>query len=231
MDGNGRWARNCGLPRSEGHRRGVEVAKEIVRAVVLRNIGHLTLFAFSTENWSRPRDEVVLLFKLMADGIRDSLDKLCENGIRVTFLGDLAALPVWLRDVTGKIVRQTASNSRLRLQIALNYSGRWDIVDAVRKLASAGTGLSGVTEAQIDGALSTAGLPDPDLIIRTSGEQRISNFMLWQSAYTELYFCKAHWPDFDEVCLDAALEDYAGRERRYGRVEQFVERERERRAG
>ena len=218
MDGNGRWAAAQGWPRSAGHRRGEAVARAVVRAAIERGIRFLTLFAFSTENWDRPQAEISFLFELLTYGVYKHCSELVDEGVEVSFIGDLTALPVRLRKVIETVRARTAGNQRLRLQIALNYSGRWDIVAAVRILARQGANLAELTEEELAGSLATANFPEPDLVIRTSGERRLSNFLLWQSAYSELHFCSAYWPDFDDSCLDRALDDYASRERRYGRI-------------
>ena len=216
MDGNGRWARSRGLPRTEGHRRGIQAVRRTVEDCARRGIVRLTLFAFSTENWSRPQSEISILFKLFASGIRSNLEAMAENGVQVRFVGELERFGKGLNSQMRRMEEATAGNSSLLLTVALNYSGRWDIVNAVRRLAAAGCDLSQVTEQQFERELS---VPPADLVIRTSGEMRLSNFLLWQSAYAELHFCPALWPDFGSGDLDAALTDYAGRERRYGGID------------
>ncbi|MCY4325219.1 MAG: polyprenyl diphosphate synthase [Betaproteobacteria bacterium] len=215
MDGNGRWARQRGLPRTEGHRRGIQAVRKVVAGCARRNIARLTLFAFSTENWSRPKAEISTLFKLFAAGIRDNLKEMGENGVQVKFVGQLDRFGAELGVQMRRMEEETAANSSLLLTVALNYSGRWDIVNAVQRLAASGCDCTQVTEQLFERELA---VPPADLVIRTSGEMRLSNFLLWQSAYAELHFCPSLWPDFAEDDLDAALADYAGRERRYGGI-------------
>jgi undecaprenyl diphosphate synthase len=222
MDGNGRWAHAHGLPRGEGHRRGVEALRRAVRFAGRRGIRHLTLFSFSSENWSRPDDEIEGLFNLVRIFIRSDLAELKRNEVRVRVIGERGDLPSDIRGLIDLAERETNGNRRLQLVVAFNYGSRDEIVRAVRKLAGcvargelAPEAIEGAT---LEAALDTAGIPDPDLIIRTSGEQRISNFLLWQAAYAELVFSEVLWPDFGDAEFDAALNEFAGRERRYGGV-------------
>jgi undecaprenyl diphosphate synthase len=220
MDGNGRWARARGALRADGHRAGVEPVRMVVEECVRRGIGALTLFAFSSENWGRPRDEVMGLMSLFVESLEAEIQELHRQGVRVRFIGERADLDSRLRTSMASSEQITALNSRLALQIALSYGGRADILAATRRLA-AQVECHALTAAQIDeptfaAALSLGGLPDPDLFIRTGGEQRISNFLLWNLAYCELYFTERLWPDFDIVAFEAALQHYAARQRRFG---------------
>jgi undecaprenyl diphosphate synthase len=222
MDGNGRWARAHGLPRGEGHRRGVEALRRAVRFAVRQRIRYLTVFSFSSENWSRPQDEIQGLLKLLKIFIRSDLKELKENGVRIRVIGERQDLP---RDIHGLIEEaegETSGNAGLQLVVAFNYGGRDEIVRAARRLAvraAAGEVLPEAIDAEaFASALDTAGIPDPDLIVRTSGEQRISNFLLWQAAYAELIFLPVLWPDFGDDDFESALHEYAARERRYGGV-------------
>ena len=215
MDGNGRWAQQRGLPRTEGHRRGIQAVRRTMEACVGRGVARLTLFAFSTENWSRPKSEINMLLKLFAAGIRSNLKAMGENGVQVNFVGQLDRFGDELGTQMRRMEDATAGNSSLLLAVALNYSGRWDIVNAVHRLAASGCDLAGIDQQRFERELS---VPPADLVIRTSGEMRLSNFLLWQSAYAELHFCPTLWPDFGADDLDAALADYASRERRYGGI-------------
>jgi undecaprenyl diphosphate synthase len=222
MDGNGRWAAARALPRPAGHRMGVRAVKQIVENCARRGVEVLTLFAFSSENWQRPKEEVSMLMSRFLQALDDEVAELHENGIRLSFVGNLEQLSPQLRQRMDAAATLTAGNSRMRLVIAIAYGGRWDIATAARRLAE--RCLAGelradeVDENRLGGQLALAGLPDPDLLIRTGGEQRISNFLLWNLAYTELYFCDALWPDFDERELDAAIAHFGRRQRRFGLV-------------
>ena len=220
MDGNGRWAKKRYLPRVAGHRRGVETVREVVKACGTRGVEFLTLFAFSSENWGRPADEVGRLMQLFVEAMDREIGQLHDNGIRVRFIGDLTALEPGLRAMIANAEALTASNPNLTLYIALSYGGRWDIAQAARRLAErvrAGTlEPGGVDEQALDGELALAGAPEPDLFIRTGGEQRLSNFLPWNLAYTELYFCGTLWPDFDDRELERAFRYFASRQRRFG---------------
>jgi undecaprenyl diphosphate synthase len=222
MDGNGRWAHKRGLPRGEGHRRGVEALRNTVRFAVDRGLGYLTLFSFSSENWSRPNEEIEALFNLVRIYIRDDLADLHRNGVRVRVIGDRETIPADIRELIEETERTTAANCGLNLVVAFNYGARDEIVRAARRLAArvaAGEiAPEALTQGSFDAALDTAGIPDPDLIIRTSGEQRISNFLLWQAAYAELIFLPVLWPEFGAAEFETALEEYASRDRRYGGV-------------
>ena len=215
MDGNGRWARKRFLPRLAGHRQGYEVLRRTVRMCLDRGIPALTVFAFSSENWKRPADEVSGLMDLLVKGLMREVPKLEAQGVRMVFPGDRQGLSELVRSSLSQASAQTAHNDQLVLSICFNYGGRWDIVQAAQALAERG---EPITEASLSASLSTAQLPDPDLLIRTGGEQRISNFLLWQSAYSEFYFSDKLWPDFDDAEFDRALACYAGRERRFGLI-------------
>ena len=217
MDGNRRWARAHDLPELEGHAAGVEAIREVLRHAVKRGIRVLTLYAFSRENWARSDDEVIGLFGLLEAAVRSETDELRRQGVQVRLLGRLDELPEETRRSIGDALDATADGDRLILNVAFNYAGRTELVDAVRRLVAAGTPPESIDEAAVSAALYTAGLPDPDLLIRTGGEQRISNFLIWQSAYAELYFCDALWPDFGPEAFDQALLEFARRHRRFGR--------------
>jgi undecaprenyl diphosphate synthase len=222
MDGNGRWAAQRALPRAAGHRAGVRAVRTTIEECVRHGVGTLTLFAFSSENWQRPAGEVSLLMQLFLESLEREIAELDANGVRIRFIGDRARLaPALLERMAGAEAR-TAENSRLDLSVAVAYGGRWDIAQAARRLA--GEVVAGrrrvedIDEAALAANLATAGREAPDLFIRTGGERRISNFLLWDLAYTELWFTDALWPDFDAACFAEALADFAGRQRRYGRV-------------
>jgi undecaprenyl diphosphate synthase len=218
MDGNGRWARQRMMPRVAGHKRGVETVREMVRACIERGIEHLTLFAFSSENWRRPEAEVNTLMELFVLALEREVDKLHKNGVRLCIVGNLERFGPRLNKLISEGEMLTRDNSRLTLNIAANYGGRWDILQAVNKLLQERGAAEEVTEADIARRLCLSDTPEPDLFIRTGGEHRISNFLLWQLAYTELYFTDTLWPDFDATALDAAIESYRKRERRFGRT-------------
>ena len=215
MDGNGRWAKKRFLPRLAGHRQGYESLRRMVDLCLQRGIEVLTVFAFSSENWKRPVEEVSGLMDLLVKGLMREVPKLGEQGVRMEFPGERQGLSELVRSSLEQARAQTAHNDRLVLNICFNYGGRWDIVQAAQQLALRG---EAITEASLSAALSLAHVPDPDLVIRTGGEQRISNFLLWQSAYAEFYFSDKLWPDFDAAELDRALACYAGRERRFGLI-------------
>ena len=219
MDGNGRWATRRFMPRVAGHKKGMDALRACVRHCGERGVKVLTVFAFSSENWNRPADEVSGLMELLAMALAREVPQLKAEGVRVHFVGNREALSEKVRLGLEQAEAVTAANSRLVFNVCFNYGGRWDIAQAAAKLASQG---EAVTEASIASAMALAHVPDPDLIIRTGGEQRISNFLLWQAAYAELYFTDKLWPDFDDAALDAALEDYALRERRFGKTSEQV---------
>jgi undecaprenyl diphosphate synthase len=220
MDGNGRWARQRLLPRTVGHRAGVGAVRKIVEHCVKRGVEALTLFAFSSENWRRPEQEVSVLMELFLATLEKETERLYNNGVRLRIIGDRAAFPQALQQRMALAEAMTQNNTGLQLTIAANYGGRWDIVQAARALANevqcGELRIAEITAERLQACLSLADLPEPDLFIRTGGEQRISNFLLWQLAYTELYFTPTLWPDFDERAIDLAFEDYAGRQRRFG---------------
>ena len=222
MDGNGRWARSRGMPRPAGHRASVKVVRRVVEECAKRKVRYLTLFAFSSENWRRPADEVGMLMSLFLDALEREVADLHRNQVRLSFIGDRESLGAELerRMRTAEVL--TLGNSGLRLIVAVAYGGRWDIAQACRSLAAdavAGTlAADGIDEAQVAQRLALAGIPDPDLLIRTGGERRISNFLLWNLAYTELYFSDELWPEFSPAHLDAAFEFYRQRERRFGKT-------------
>lgn len=219
MDGNGRWARGKNLPRSEGHNQGAKTVRAIVEESRRLNIQYLTLYAFSRENWSRPKEEISFLFGLLTKFLKGELQVLIKNDIRLNILGDVSELPLATRKVIEHVCSKTKSNKSMTLNLALNYSGRLEIVRACKLILEQGLSADEIDEKKISDYLYTAGQPDPDLIIRTSGELRISNYLLYQSAYSELYFTKTLWPDFTTRDLHLALEDYATRQRRLGGID------------
>lgn len=216
MDGNGRWAQERGLSRSEGHAAGTENIRRVIEHFGERGIGTLTLFAFSTENWKRPRLEVRGLMHLLSRTIEREIRPLHEAGVRLRYVGGLDVLEPAIRRQVQRAVDLTAKNDKMTVCVAFNYGGRADIVDAVRELVAQDISAEDVTEARIAEHLCTTNLPDPDLIIRTGGEQRLSNFLIWQAAYSEYHFTDTYWPDFGERDIDLALAAYAARDRRYG---------------
>ena len=226
MDGNGRWARARGLERSEGHREGVSAIRKVVEAASKSSIQYLTLYAFSTENWNRPSEEVNGLMDLMVYAITRETADLIKNGVRIAYIGDIERLPGNVRETLEGCIRETAKGERLTLVLALSYSSKWEIAEAARKITCDFTkGIlqeKDINEKTISRYLTTNGLPDPDLLIRTGGEQRISNFLLWQCAYAEFYFTDTFWPDFGEEELYKAIIDYQGRERRYGKISEQI---------
>ena len=217
MDGNGRWAKRRHLPRIAGHKRGVEAVRAAVRACGERGIEFLTLFAFSSENWRRPAEEVSLLMQLFQAALGSEVDKLHANAVRLKVVGDLERFDPKIRQAVQQAEALTAGNRALTLTIAANYGGRWDILQALNRLLKANPG-GAVREEDLAPYLAMSYAPEPDLFIRTGGEQRISNFLLWQLAYTELYFTETLWPDFDAAALDEAIASYRSRERRFGRT-------------
>ena len=213
MDGNGRWASKRFLPRIAGHQQGVKSLSRCVEACVVRGIKVLTVFAFSSENWNRPSDEVSGLMELLALSLAGEVPRLKSNGVRLYFVGDRTRLSAKVQAGLAEAESATAGNRRLSLNVCFNYGGRWDIAQAARKLVERG---EEITQLGLDRAMALAHVPDPDLLIRTGGEMRISNFLLWQAAYSELHFSKKLWPEFDESALDEALAFFATRERRFG---------------
>jgi undecaprenyl diphosphate synthase len=217
MDGNRRWARQRGLPEVDGHVAGVEAIRTLLRHAVRRGVPVVTVYAFSRENWARSDDEVRALFALLEGAIRSETAELKEQGVRIRLLGRLDELPEDTRRSIEDALSETADGTRLLLNVAFNYAGRTELVDAFRRIAGSGIEAGAVDETTISDALYTAGLPDPDLVIRTGGEQRLSNFLIWQAAYAELYTTEVLWPDFGADAFDAALLEFASRTRRFGR--------------
>ncbi|OZI34984.1 di-trans,poly-cis-decaprenylcistransferase [Bordetella genomosp. 10] len=222
MDGNGRWATRRHLPRTAGHAKGVQAVRRVVEGCGRLGVRYLTLFAFSSENWRRPAEEVSLLMRLFVQALEREVDKLDGQGVRLRVVGDLAPFEPRLRDLIEQAQARTAHHDRLHLSICANYGGRWDILQATRRMLAENPELAqhpeGIDEATLTRYLSMAWAPEPDLFIRTGGEQRISNYLIWQLAYTELYFTDRYWPDFGAAELEAAFEWYRTRERRFGRT-------------
>lgn len=222
MDGNGRWARERGMPRVEGHRQGVHAVRDTTEACAELGIPHLTLYTFSTENWKRPITEVSALMKLLIQALRKEARTFHENNIRLNAVGSIDQLPEKAQEELRSLMADTAANSRMTLTLALSYSGKWDLTTAMKRIAAkvqAGElAPEDITEDTIASQLSTASMPDPDLLIRTGGEKRISNYMLWQMAYSELHFADVYWPDFRRQHLFQAVRDFQDRERRFGGV-------------
>lgn len=227
MDGNGRWARRRALPRIAGHRRGVEAIKNIMPLLRTRGVQYLTLFAFSSENWQRPSSEVTLLLELFASTLENEIRRLHENQIRLRVIGDLSRFPHALQNRVAESMALTRANQALNLTIAINYGGRWDLTQACRALAELverrEISADAISASLLASRLCTSDLPEPDLFIRTGGEQRISNFLLWQLAYTELYFTDTYWPDFDEQHFEQALMRFASRQRRFGKTAEQIQ--------
>lgn len=222
MDGNGRWAKKRGLPRTLGHRKGAEVVKEICKAAEKAGIKYLTLYAFSTENWKRSEDEVASLMDLLRQYLKSDFQELHERGVRIRFIGERQMLPADIVENMVKLEDQTAANDKMTLCIALSYGSRQEIVHAARRLAllakRGDINVDDIDEKLFSDMLYTKDIPDPDILIRTSGEQRISNYLLWQLAYTEFFFTDALWPDFNEKLLLEIIDSYKSRERRYGKI-------------
>ena len=222
MDGNGRWATRRLLPRVAGHVKGVEAVRGCVEACVERGVEYLTLFAFSSENWRRPAEEVSLLMRLFVTALEREVSKMHANNIRLRVVGDLSRFDAKLQELIAAAERKTAGNTGLTVTVCANYGGRWDIMQATNKMRAAHPDAAEYTEDMLAPHLAMAYAPEPDLFIRTGGEQRISNFLLWQLAYAELYFTDIFWPDFDRQALDAAIASYQSRERRFGRTGEQV---------
>ncbi len=226
MDGNGRWAKARGLSRSMGHQQGVEAVREITTAASRLGIRFLTLYTFSTENWNRPPEEVSALMSLILTAMEEEL--FMKNNVRLRIIGDLNRLPDKVREAILGLQDRTAGNTGLTMVIALSYSAKWELTEAVRRIAARAADRmlepGDINEETISRELSTSFMPDPDLLIRTGGELRLSNFLLWQCAYSELYFCDTYWPDFDTEALCKALVDYQNRERRYGRTSEQIQK-------
>lgn len=219
MDGNGRWATRRFMPRVAGHKKGMDALRACVRHCGARGVKALTVFAFSSENWNRPADEVSALMELLGMALAREVPQLQAEGVQLHFVGDRKALSDKVRHGLEQAEAATAQNSRMMLNVCFNYGGRWDIAQAAEKVAARG---EAITQESLAPAMALAHVPDPDLVIRTGGEQRLSNFLLWQAAYSELYFTDKLWPDFDEAALDEALADYAARERRFGKTSEQV---------
>ena len=222
MDGNGRWAKERGHERSYGHAQGVDVVRKITDASSRLGIQYLTLYAFSTENWNRPQEEVNILMSLIVSAIERETPDLIKNNVRLSTIGDFQRMPADVQERLAKCIRDTSAGTGLTLNLALSYSSRWELVDVVKKIAKqvqqGDIEVDEITESTITDALSTASMPDPDLLIRTGGEVRISNFLLWQLSYAELYFTAEYWPDFNEESLYKAIYDYQSRERRFVKI-------------
>ncbi|HEX9657280.1 MAG TPA: isoprenyl transferase [Bacteroidota bacterium] len=222
MDGNGRWAKQKGMPRIAGHQEGVESVRDAVEACGQLGVQYLTLYAFSTENWKRPQEEVSLLMRLLLKALKDETDRLHTNNVRIQAIGEISSLPQEVQDELAEDIEKTKANTGLTLILALSYSGRWDITRAVKQILrdvrSGELKKEDVDESSVERYLSTSGIPDPDLLIRTSGEIRISNFLLWQLAYSEIHITPKYWPAFRRVDLYEGIRDYQKRERRFGMV-------------
>ncbi|MCH7827817.1 MAG: isoprenyl transferase [Bacteroidetes bacterium] len=222
MDGNGRWAKKRGLPRAAGHKKGVDTVKEITENCADLGVKYLTLYTFSTENWNRPKDEVSTLMRLLLKSLRERVSELNKNNIRLTTIGDIASLPYAVQNELREAIEKTKNNDKMTLNLALSYSGRWELIEAIKsigKLISQNKlAVDEINEKCLKEHLTTKNIPDPDLLIRTSGEFRVSNFLLWQIAYTEFYISDMFWPDFNKQHLIEAIKSFQNRERRYGRV-------------
>lgn len=228
MDGNGRWAKKKGLPRIAGHREGVNSVRDIVEVCGQLGVKYLTLYAFSTENWKRPKEEVSLLMRLLLSAIRDEKDRLHSNGVILKTIGEISELPNAIQDELIDAIKITKNNDGLTLILALSYSGRWDLTNAAKEISkkvSEGTiSVDSITEETIKNSLSTKKYPDPDLLVRTSGELRVSNFLLWQIAYSEIYITQLHWPDFKRNALYESIDSFQKRERRFGLISEQVKK-------
>jgi len=227
MDGNGRWARKRGLPRVAGHKRGVDTVREITEACAELGVKYLTLYTFSTENWNRPKDEVSTLMRLLLRSIKERCNELMENNIRLTTIGNVGSLPIGVQKELFDAMERTKDNKKMTLNLALSYSGRWEILEAIKSIvneaAESKLNLDDINEKYFSEHLTTKNFPDPDLLIRTSGEFRVSNFLLWQIAYTEFYVTNVFWPEFKRKHLYEAIRSYQQRERRFGKVsEQLI---------
>ena len=218
MDGNGRWAKKRFLPRVAGHVKGVEAIRRTIEGCIVRNIPYLTVFAFSSENWKRPGEEVSFLMNLFLSSLEKETDKLHDNDIRLKVVGDLSRFDVPLQKAITVAEEKTSKNSTLTLTVCANYGGRWDILQAARRMSSEGLDVKDMTEERLSSYLALSYAPEPDLFIRTGGETRISNFLLWQLAYSELYFTETFWPDFDNEELEKAIASFQSRERRFGKT-------------
>ncbi len=228
MDGNGRWAKKRGLPRVAGHKRGVDTVREIVEACAEIGVKYLTLYTFSTENWKRPKDEVSTLMRLLLNSLRDRVNELNDNDIRLTTIGNIDSLPIEVQKQLNVDIERTRNNKKMVLNLALSYSGRWELLEAIKKIANDSRqgkiNLDDITENLISQNLTTKDMPDPDLIIRTSGEFRVSNFLLWQIAYSEFVITETLWPDFSKDDLYNAIRIFQKRERRFGKVSEQIKK-------
>ena len=224
MDGNGRWAKAKGLPRTAGHQQGVETVRKITEEAVRLGVKYLTLYTFSTENWNRPAAEIAALMGLVLDHLEDAI--FMKNNVRFRMIGDMSRIPDVVRQRLEECMQRTAGNDKMTMVIALSYSSRWELVNAMRQMAaevqSGRLEPEQITEKTVQAHLMTSFMPDPDLLIRTGGEFRISNYLLWQCAYTEFYFCDTYWPDFNEQDFRKAIADYQSRERRFGQTSEQV---------
>jgi len=231
MDGNGRWARKRGLPRAAGHKTGVESVRDIVEACSQLGVKYLTLYTFSTENWKRPKEEVSTLMRILLRSLKNETDELHNNDVKLTTIGDISSLPEQVQVQLEEAMEKTRYNKRMTLNLALSYSGRWEIIEAVRSIAEnlqkGVLNISDINEQLIADQLTTKSMPDPDLLIRTSGEFRVSNFLLWQIAYTEFYISGSLWPDFRRKQLYEAVRNFQGRERRFGKVSEQLKKKNE----
>lgn len=229
MDGNGRWAKKRELPRVAGHKRGVDTVRDIVEACAEIGVKYLTLYTFSTENWKRPKDEVSTLMRLLLNSLKDRVDELCENDIKLTTIGDTDALPYEVQKQLKADIERTKNNKKMVLNLALSYSGRWEILEAVKKISRAvekgDIKADEINEQLFSKFLTTKDLPDPDLVIRTSGEFRVSNFLLWQIAYSEFVITDIYWPDFNRHHLYESIRAFQKRERRFGKVSEQIKNE------
>ena len=228
MDGNGRWAKKRGLPRVAGHKRGVDTVREIVEACSQIGVKYLTLYTFSTENWKRPKDEVSTLMRLLLNSLRDQVNELNENDVRLTTIGNIDSLPIEVQNQLRSDIERTKNNKKMVLNLALSYSGRWELLEAVKLISSevkqGNLQLNEITESLVSQKLTTKNMPDPDLVIRTSGEFRVSNFLLWQIAYSEFVITETLWPDFSKKSLYEAIQVFQKRERRFGKVSEQIKK-------
>lgn len=223
MDGNGRWAKKRFLPRVAGHAKGVEAIRRTIEGCIARGVSYLTVFAFSSENWNRPSEEVGFLMRLFLSTLEKEVDRLHANNIRLNVVGDISRFDLNLQEAIAQAQKKTLANTALTLTVCANYGGRWDILQALKRMSQNGIGATEMTEERLASYLALSYAPDPDLFIRTGGEQRVSNFLLWQLAYTELYFTETYWPDFDDKELEKAILSFQARERRFGKTsEQLV---------
>ncbi|PJA98062.1 MAG: di-trans,poly-cis-decaprenylcistransferase [Ignavibacteriales bacterium CG_4_9_14_3_um_filter_30_11] len=222
MDGNGRWAKKRGLPRAAGHKKGVDTVKEITENCAEIGVKYLTLYTFSTENWNRPKDEVSTLMRLLLRSLKERVSELNENNIRLSTIGNISALPSAVQNELKEAIEKTKNNNKMTLNLALSYSGRWELIEAIKSIGKLVSqkkiDVEDINENSLKNYLTTKDIPDPDLLIRTSGEFRVSNFLLWQIAYTEFFISDVFWPDFNKHHLIDAIKSYQNRERRFGRV-------------